>query len=1188
MVALRHSLTFLCRYAACLLLCLLYIADANAQQQPVPDWVKQIGGTGESKVTGIAVDQANNVYVAGDFREQLTVDFSGAPSPIVLTSKGDYDIFVAKYTPDGRLLWAKGFGGDGWDQVNNLAVDPGGNVVMSCFFQSTAVDCDPGSGLANFVNLGAADAVVVKFNTDGSYAWARSVSGGGPDFGHQVYADNLGNVIFTGAFSGSVDLPNKTLVSKGDLDAFIVKYDSSGNVLWAYNMGGFNRDEFTSLKTNSNQEIFITGFFIDDVDLNPAVPGTTVQNAGKNYFLCKYSPSGQLIWQNKVEGGGDPAIASLAVNGSSVYLTGMYSNQYKFNAQTGPALSLNYPGRNLFITKYNDAGNPVWASNIGTGSDASFNYCITADTDDNVYISGFFEGGLTFGSGANTKSLSNQQGRDTFCAKFDGTGAFVWAFNLNSTCSSNYAHKVAVDSEKHVILGGMFCGRVDFNPSGCTLDLTAKHFVGDGYLARYNQVIPGVDEPKLLTAALPQQNAPAVINAAARTVTFSVPPGTDLSRLRPKLTTDMGILNPLSEAEVDLSNPKRYLISSNCVDYEWKLIVSAQGHTVTQANAGPDVSLCNTNIITLAANNPATTETGAWSVVSPANFQPFNAGNISNPKAVINNLPDDQEVILKWTISYAADQTESSATVRLFNYKKPVLTLQQTATINEGQSLQIPASLNGNPNLTYTYLWSPASHISSTSVLAPTVNPDRTTVYHLSINYGTSCSVEQDFTVVVKKTTAMETCAESSVLLAGDATSNGQPGYTWQVLDGGVWTDMNGAFQKDLRITAENDGSIPKTWEYRRHVISDLDSYYDSFYTLEVLPKIVNNTISFTGPTVFCDGRAEQLAISGSTAANPNSIYSWEKSTDGNSWENIGGSGKDLNISVLLETTYFRRTIKLGTCSSISNNIQFTINQPVTLADAGQDAVLCASSSLQLHANAAGLNETGTWSVTAPAGYSPFSAQNIHDPNATITNLPQNQEIELTWTIDNPNCNSSNSASIRIFSHQDIRLQAAALHTIQYGEQINLAATASLAAGQDYTIDWSPKKGLSSYNTLNPIASPAENTTYTLTVSYGDKCVQTIVVTIVVLKSVELPNTFSPNNDGINDTWVIKGLGNYPGSSLSVFNRYGILLYRSTPQSASWDGTYRGKQMPAGAYFYVAVINDENRSVYKGIITILR
>ena len=131
---------------------------------------------------------------------------------------------------------------------------------------------------------------------------------------------------------------------------------------------------------------------------------------------------------------------------------------------------------------------------------------------------------------------------------------------------------------------------------------------------------------------------------------------------------------------------------------------------------------------------------------------------------------------------------------------------------------------------------------------------------------------------------------------------------------------------------------------------------------------------------------------------------------------------------------------------------------------------------------------------------------------------------------------------------------------------------------------------LSSTTILNPLASPTENTVYVLHAS-GDAntCGPDVIskVLVSVADDVNLPNTFTPNGDGINDKWVIGGITSYQNPVVQVYDRNGQLVFKSLGGSTPWDGTYKGKEVPAGNYYYIVDLN-LNGMKFTGSVTVIR
>ena len=155
--------------------------------------------------------------------------------------------------------------------------------------------------------------------------------------------------------------------------------------------------------------------------------------------------------------------------------------------------------------------------------------------------------------------------------------------------------------------------------------------------------------------------------------------------------------------------------------------------------------------------------------------------------------------------------------------------------------------------------------------------------------------------------------------------------------------------------------------------------------------------------------------------------------------------------------------------------------------------------------------------------------------------------------------------------------------TILRGGEKGLNATATGAA---LKYKWVPSAGLDNDSIPNPVASPLEDTKYTLTVSANGSCSVSDEVFVKVVEP-EVPNAFSPNGDGINDKWAIKYLETYVRAKVKIFNRYGQVVYGSDQYVAPWDGTYNGKEIPVGVYYYMIEPNNGRKNL-TGSVTIVR
>jgi gliding motility-associated-like protein len=148
---------------------------------------------------------------------------------------------------------------------------------------------------------------------------------------------------------------------------------------------------------------------------------------------------------------------------------------------------------------------------------------------------------------------------------------------------------------------------------------------------------------------------------------------------------------------------------------------------------------------------------------------------------------------------------------------------------------------------------------------------------------------------------------------------------------------------------------------------------------------------------------------------------------------------------------------------------------------------------------------------------------------------------------------------------------------------------AQLFATGGITYSWTPTETLNNAAIQNPVASPLETTTYTVLVTDSNNCKNTdeVVVTVVEDYTLLVTNVITPNNDGANDQFEIINIETYPQAELLIFDRWGTEVYQSKPYNNDWKGTYKGKELPDGTYYYV-IRFEGNDKLYKGTVSILR
>jgi len=220
--------------------------------------------------------------------------------------------------------------------------------------------------------------------------------------------------------------------------------------------------------------------------------------------------------------------------------------------------------------------------------------------------------------------------------------------------------------------------------------------------------------------------------------------------------------------------------------------------------------------------------------------------------------------------------------------------------------------------------------------------------------------------------------------------------------------------------------------------------------------------------------------------------------------------------------------------------------------------------------------------TTGVAGTGTYSGAGVTSTGIFTPSLAGTGSHTITYKFTSANgCADSLTQTIGVIANPTV----VAGKTV-YILQGNSTVLKPTVTGSNLSYTWTPATGLSRTDVLNPIASPTETTTYTINIT-DDICSDQDTLRVVVLKTPIIPNTFTPNNDGVNDTWNIKYLSDYPDAVVEIYNRYGQELYYSIGYGNPWDGRYKGQDVPVGTYYYK--IDPKNgQKIFAGSVTVIR
>ncbi|HVZ37774.1 MAG TPA: T9SS type A sorting domain-containing protein [Candidatus Kapabacteria bacterium] len=356
-------------------------------------FAERAGGSGNDYGDHVAVDAAGNSYAIGEFQGSAQFD------TVTLAGPGIWKLFLAKYNPAGRIVWA----------------------------------------------------TVVAYTT-----------GTGSDiYGSAIVLDAAGNIYIGGRFVAGVTFAGDTLrTSRGPTDMLLVKVNNAGGVVWARTPGGaatgsYGEDGISSIGLDSGGNPYITGYYNKDAEFDTIALASTLAYEA---FVAKYDSAGHALWARS--GGGIGALhlgLGIAVDGGgNCIVSGKFFNTLSFGGFTFDAGDAE---QKAFIAKFDRDGTVLWAKEIGSGGYYGAGEDIAADAEGNVYVCGQFRSTISFGTTEHT--FSNGLSYAALIVKYDGGGNYLWSMQSTGADQAVHLAGICVDRDGSIFAAGSFSGTMD-------------------------------------------------------------------------------------------------------------------------------------------------------------------------------------------------------------------------------------------------------------------------------------------------------------------------------------------------------------------------------------------------------------------------------------------------------------------------------------------------------------------------------------------------------------------------------------------------------------------------------------------------------------------------------------------------------------------------------------------------------
>ncbi|WP_242926179.1 gliding motility-associated C-terminal domain-containing protein [Pontibacter vulgaris] len=459
--------------------------------------------------------------------------------------------------------------------------------------------------------------------------------------------------------------------------------------------------------------------------------------------------------------------------------------------------------------------------------------------------------------------------------------------------------------------------------------------------------------------------------------------------------------------------------------------------------------------------------------------------------------------------------------------------------------------------------------------------------FRRAVTSGGCTSYSEPIKITVNPALANNTVGDAQTIctgtspqpLTGSAPSGGTGTYTylWQSSTTGAAAGF-GPAEGTNNGQSYTPGNLTQTTWFRR-VVTSAACAGDTSVAVQITINqgVTNNSISAN--QTICEGETP-APLTGSTPTGGTGTYTylWESSisgpTAGFSPAAGNNTGPGYTPAAITQKTWYRRVVSSAGCSTPSEAVAITVNPaPAPPVLTVRNATACAGGSATLTiANSNG--GTYEWFTEASGGTPIFVGATFQTPPLTQT---------TTYYVQAVNTNGCVSTTRTAATVTLVTPEASA------GDDVTIiqGKTVELRASGGTTYKWEPTQGLSSADVANPVASPQVTTTYTVTVTTAEGCVDIDEVTVTVIPAIVAPNAFTPNRDGVNEVWEIENIENYPDVRVEIFNRWGNLVFTSNGYGTPWDGTYNGSDLPVATYYYIIYLNSSERPI-SGNVTIIR
>ncbi|MFD2567059.1 DUF7948 domain-containing protein [Pseudotenacibaculum haliotis] len=1137
---------------------------------PVRLWATYYGGEAdETRYNGdVETDSDGNVFISGYTRSHNNIATVGSFQSTYSNTTSSWVGYLAKFLPDGSLSWGTYFGSR--STFRGITIDVKGDIIGIGETTSHANIGTAGTHQPNLYNDpdNFEDSFVVKFNVDGIRLWGTYYGGESFDNLLGVTTDDSGNIYAVGQTASNQNISSPGAFKEvgnvnvhNNWDSFVVKLDEHGNRLWATYYGGNGHEHFIDVEidssgnpyffgtTSSRDNIATTGIYQEEY----SDEGSFTWN---DTFLVKFSPLGDRIWGTYFGGDSYDNSYGMVIDSEDHIIVAGSTRSNVFPTTPGAHQDTkegDYYSYEGFFGKFNSNGQIIWNTLYG-GLESDEIYNVDVDSSNNIFLVGetLSPTGIATADGFQPNQSSSGPGfssTDAFLVKFSPTGSRIWGTYYGGF-SGDYGLDVEVTDAGDLYLLGYTFGSTDLATTGAHQEV----FNGDvdNFLVKFKDCLSS------FTASATEDVC------VGGNISFQASGGVSYSWSGPNGFTSNEQNPTISNADLSHGGVYTVFIESGgeCDDTRtFEVSVSE----VPTANAPFTIYACedvlNSGISTSFDTSTVQSQilNGQSGVV--VSYFDSNGNEFTNlPNPMTNSIPNGETITVRISNENNLGCYVESEFHLVVNGLPLITAIDDLVACddnNDGYSTfdttGIETTLIGSQNNVSLIFFDG----NGNSLPNPLPNPLSNSVQNTEtitarvVNDNTGCFVETTFDLIVNPNPVAFTLDQ---LTACDDNGDGVSEYfDTSNVENQV---LNGQTGMSVRYFNQNGDELPNPLP---------NPYTNSNPYNELITVRVTNDSS----TCYTETSLQLQTVTQPTINQPNNLYACDQ---GNGYAEFDTSDIEQQIignQTGLIVTYYNSNneplpsplpLSFQNTNPFSQTIHVRVedaSSPVCYSETSFNLIINDLPQVNLENEYFICNLEPSLTLNVNSGFHSYTwlfedGTQISDTHSAEIANEGNYVLIVTQMNNGIICENS-------FSFDLVRSELPEIQQVNFGDLGDnyIEIIASGDGSFEYSID-----GFN-YQESNYFSN-VQGGIYNVFVRDKYGCGQdSKEVTII-----DYPKFFTPNNDGHNDLWQIKGIANFPNAEISIFNRYGKLITKMSSNSLGWNGQYNGKLMMSNDYWF--------------------